>query len=225
MNKKRVLWIIVDLVFIIVFNLAFYVVGGIIHEASVWISYSFIHFAYLMLIITPFLVKKSNNTAVLGFPLYSISTTYFLVEFIVGLIFIFVHPQSFKVSLLIQLIIASVYAIMLISHMIANEHTAEKIELHEMELRYVKDASAYLKGIMNSVSDKTLRKKIEGLYDLVHSSPAKSNNSVRDYELKVLNLIDVLDNNISCNDFSAAEDTINMIEKNASERNRQLIYK
>lgn len=224
MDKKRFLWIILDLVFLIVFNVVFFVAGGTKHEASVWISYGFIHFAYIMMLITPFLVKKSTNTAVLGFPLYSISSAYFLVAFIVGLIFIFTHPESYKMSLIVQVIIAGIYAIMLISNMIANEHTAESVERHEMELRYVKDASAHLKSIMDSVSDKAMRKKIERLYDLLHSSPAKSNNTVRDYELTVLDLIDVLEDSLNRGDIPAANATISKIERNASERNRQLKY-
>lgn len=224
MDKKRLLWIILDLVFLIVFNVVFFVAGGTKHEASVWISYGFIHFAYIMMLITPFLVKKSTNTAVLGFPLYSISSAYFLVAFIVGLIFIFTHPESYKMSLIVQVIIAGIYAIMLISNMIANEHTAESVERHEMELRYVKDASAHLKSIMDSVSDKAMRKKIERLYDLLHSSPAKSNNTVREYELAVLDLIDVLEDNLSRGDIPAANATISKIERNASERNRRLKY-
>ena len=224
MDKKRFLWIILDLVFLIVFNVVFFVAGGTKHEASVWISYGFIHFAYIMMLITPFLVKKSTNTAVLGFPLYSISSAYFLAAFIVGLIFVFTHPESYKMSLIVQVIIAGIYAIMLISNMIANEHTAESVERHEMELRYVKDASAHLKSIMDSVSDKAMRKKIEKLYDLLHSSPAKSNNAVRDYELTVLDLIDVLEDNLSRGDIPTANATISKIERNASERNRRLKY-
>ena len=224
MDKKRFLWIILDLVFLIVFNVVFFVAGGTKHEASVWISYGFIHFAYIMMLITPFLVKKSTNTAVLGFPLYSISSAYFLVAFFVGLIFIFTHPESYKMSLIVQVIIAGIYAIMLISNMIANEHTAESVERHEMELRYVKDASAHLKSIMDSVSDKAMRKKIERLYDLLHSSPAKSNSTVRDYELAVLDHIDALENDLSRGDIPAANATISKIERNASERNRRLKY-
>ena len=224
MDKKRFLWIILDLVFLIVFNVVFFVAGGTKHEATVWISYGFIRFAYIMMLITPFLVKKSTNTAVLGFPLYSISSAYFLVAFIVGLIFIFTHPESYKMSLIVQVIIAGIYAIMLISNMIANEHTAESVERHEMELRYVKDASAHLKSIMDSVSDKAMRKKIERLYDLLHSSPAKSNSTVRDYELAVLDHIDALENDLSRGDIPAANATISKIERNASERNRRLKY-
>lgn len=224
MNKKRMLWILLDLVFLVVFNVVFFVAGGTDHPASVWISYGFIHFAYIMLLVTPFLIRRSTNTAVLGFPLYSISSAYFIVVFVVGLIFIFTHPESYKATLIVQVIITGIYAVMLISHMIANESTADSIERHEIELRYVRDASSKLKGIMDSISDKQLRKKVEKLYDLLHSSPAKSNNSVRDYELTVLELIDALEGNIDRNDIPAAETTISKIERNASERNRRLKY-
>ncbi len=224
MNKKYLLWMFLDLVFLIVFNVVFFAAGGTEHEASVWISYGFIHFAYFMLMITPFLIRKSTNTAVLGLPLYFISSVYFMIAFVVGLIFIVIHPESYQASLIAQLTVTGIYAVMLLSHMIVNESTADSIERYEMEIRYVKDASSKLKGIMDSVSDKKLQKKVEKIYDLLHSSPIKSNNSVRNYELSVLELIAVLDDNISKNDIAAAETTISKIECNASERNRILKY-
>lgn len=222
MNKKHVLWIILDLVFLIVFNVVFFVAGGSDHPASVWISYGFIHFSYMMLLVTPLLIRKSTNMAVLGFPLLSISYAYFMVAFVTGLVFIFIHPESYKAALIVQVIIAGIYAVMLLLHMIANENTAESMERHEKELQYVKDASAKLKGIMDSISDKKLRKKVEKLYDLLHSSPVKSNDSVREYETTVLDLIEELKKNIDQNDISAAETTISKIERTANERNRSL---
>ena len=99
MNKKSVLWILLDLVFLIVFNIVFFVMGGAQHPASVWISYGFIHFAYIMLVVTPFLIRKSSSAAVFGFSLYSISSAYFFAAFIVGVIFIAAHPENYKWSL------------------------------------------------------------------------------------------------------------------------------
>ena len=91
MNKKNVLWILLDLVFLVVFNVVFFVASGTQHPASVWISYGFIHFAYIMLLVTPFLIRKSSSAAVFGFSLYSISSTYFFVAFIAGIVFILIH--------------------------------------------------------------------------------------------------------------------------------------
>ena len=224
MNKKSVLWILLDLVFLIVFNIVFFVMGGAQHPASVWISYGFIHFAYIMLVITPFLIRKSSSAAVFGFSLYSISSAYFFAAFILGVIFIAAHPENYKCSLIVQVVIAGFYAIMLISNMIANEHTADSIERHEMELQYVKESSAMLKGIMEMASDKALKKKIEKAYDLLHSSQVKSSGAVRDYEVTVMDLIEVLEQHVARNDVAAANTTLDKIMKNANERNRRLRY-
>lgn len=224
MNKKSVLWILLDLVFLIVFNIVFFVMGGAQHPASVWISYGFIHFAYIMLVVTPFLIRKSSSAAVFGFSLYSISSAYFFAAFIVGVIFIAAHPENYKWSLIVQVVIAGFYAIMLISNMIANEHTADSIERHEMELQYVKESSAMLKGIMEMASDKALKKKIEKAYDLLHSSQVKSSGAVRDYEVTVMDLIEVLEQHVARNDVAAANTTLDKIMKNANERNRRLRY-
>ena len=191
MNKKNFLWVILDLIFLVIFNVVFFVISGTEHPASVWISYGFIHLAYIMLLITPKLIRKSSSSSVFGFSLYSISSTYFLVEFIIGVIFIFAKPESYKVSLVVQIITFGIYAAMLISHMIANEYTADNIERHELELQYVKNCSAQLKGIMNQVEDKNIKKKVEKAYDTLHSSPVRSNNTARDYELTVMDLIEV----------------------------------
>ena len=198
--------------------------GGAQHPASVWISYGFIHFAQIMLVITPFLIRKSSSAAVFGFSLYSISSAYFFAAFILGVIFIAAHPENYKWSLIVQVVIAGFYAIMLISNMIANEHTADSIERHEMELQYVKESSAMLKGIMEMASDKALKKKIEKAYDLLHSSQVKSSGAVRDYEVTVMDLIEVLEQHVARNDVAAANTTLDKIMKNANERNRRLRY-
>ena len=222
MNNKNFLWVILDLIFLVIFNVVFFVISGTEHPASVWISYGFIHLAYIMLLITPKLIRKSSSSSVFGFSLYSISSTYFLVEFIIGVIFIFAKPESYKVSLVVQIITFGIYAAMIISHIIANEYTADNIERHELELQYVKNCSAQLKGIMNQVEDKNIKKKVEKAYDTLHSSPVRSNNTARDYELTVMDLIEVLEQNIERNDLIAASTTLDKILKNADERNRRV---
>ena len=224
MNKKNVLWILLDLVFLLVFNVVFFVAGGTQHPASVWISYGFIHFAYIMLLVTPFLIRKSNNSAILGLSLYSISSVYFFLAFITGVVFIVMHPESYKASLIVQVVIAGFYAVVLLSNMIANEHTADYMERHEVELQYVKQSSAKLKGIMETVSDKSLKKKIERAYDLLHSSPAKSSAEVRNNEAAVMDLIEVLERDIEKSDTVAANATLERIIWNANERNRKLKF-
>lgn len=77
---------------------------------------------------------------------------------------------------------------------------------------------------METVSDKSLKKKIERAYDLFHSSPAKSSAEVRNNEAAVMDLIEVLERDIEKNDTVAANATLERIIWNANERNRKLKF-
>lgn len=222
MNKKSVLWILLDLIFLVVFNTVFFVAGGTDHTASVWISYGFIHFAYLMVLVTPFLIRKSSSAAVFGFSLFSISSTYFLLEFVVGLIFIFMKSESYKASLIVQVIVAGIYAALLLSHLIANEHTADSVERHEEEIAYIKTASSRVKALIGKANDKKANKEIEKAYDTLHSSPSKTVATVRSIESNVMNKVAELEGAVSDQDTATIITTAGEIVALMEERNRKI---
>jgi hypothetical protein len=197
MKKVNVLWIILDLIFLVIFNVMFFIIGGFEHNASVWLSYAFIHFAYFMLLLTPLFIRKNKFPTVLGFPLYSISTIYFFVEFVVGIVFILIAPESINIALLVQLCIAGLYGIVLIANMIANEHTVEAVEKRQKEISYIKDASIKMKKLLDFVTDKELKKKVEKIYDEISSSPIKSHPDLELRESQIFNSIGELESEIS----------------------------
>ncbi len=222
MNKKTVLWIILDLIFLAVFNTVFFVMTGLQHPASVWISYGFIHFAYLMVIVTPFLIRKSSSAAVFGFSLYSISSTYFLIEFVTGIVFIILKSDSLKVALVVQIVIAGIYGILLISHLIANESTADSVERHEDEVAYIKTAASRVKALVGKATDKKANKEIERAYDLLHSSPTKSTSAVRYLESSVMSQISDLEDAVQAGETDLIIATAGEIISTMEERNRKL---
>lgn len=222
MNKKTVLWIILDLIFLAVFNTVFFVMTGLQHSASVWISCGFIHFAYLMVIVTPFLIRKSSNAAVFGFSLYSISSTYFLIEFVTGIVFIILKSDSLKVALVVQIVIAGIYGILLISHLIANESTADSVERHEDEVAYIKTAASRVKALVGKATDRKANKEIERAYDLLHSSPTKSISAVRYLESFVMSQISDLEDAVQAGETDLIIATAGEIISTMEERNRKL---
>ena len=145
-----------------------------------------------MILTTPFLIRKSSSAAVFGFSLYSISAVYFFIEFIVDLIFIFIGSESYKASLVVQVIIAGFYAVLLISNMIANEYTADSVERHEDEVAYIKNAASRVKMLIGKASDKKDNKEIERVYDLLHSSPSRSIAIVKSLEEQIKMVLRIL---------------------------------
>lgn len=222
MNRKPILSILLDFVFLAVFNTVFFVIGGVNHPVSVWIAYGFIHFSYLMVVATPGLARKGSSAAVFGFSLYSISAIYFAVECIVGLLFIFIGSESYKASLIVQVIIAGIYAVMLISNLLANEYTADSVERHEDEVAYIKNASSRLKILVGRASDKKANKEIEKAYDILHSSPSRSTATVKLIEEGIMNKIAELERVVAADETAAIMTIAGEIVAMTEERNRKL---
>jgi len=104
MKKANSFLTILELIFLVIFNVLFFVLGGFIHNAIVWTSYVLIHFSYIMLLLIPRLIHKGKSSSVFGFSLYIISVIYFLVEFFIGITFILASSHgSYITEFLAQL--------------------------------------------------------------------------------------------------------------------------
>ena len=130
--KKRVLIVILLSLFLVVFNVFFFLLKG--YEganASRWISYGAIHLSYLLMIFSPLIVRGMKSDKIFGFPLTTVAMGYFCVEFIVGLIFILFNPVPWVATFLIQFILFIIYAalalIVLIMGAKAEEDEKEKV--------------------------------------------------------------------------------------------------
>jgi hypothetical protein len=222
MKKINVLWIILDLIFLGTFNFIFFISSGTEHNVPVWVSYGFIHFAYLMLLLTPKLIRKGKSSAVFGFSLYSISVIYFLIEFVTGIVFIVIYPEGEKIALLVQPCIAGLYCILLISHMIANEHTANTEEERQHQLNYVKDATFQIRELLERIDDKEAKKKVEKVYDAINSSPVKSHANLVQIEERILQSINDLENAVSAGNKEDIFSLANTLLSAVNERNMRL---
>ena len=221
-EKKSALRIIMQLIFPIIFNVFFFVIGGLEHNASVWMSYGFIHFAYLMLILTPHLIRKGKNSMIFGFALHSVSAAYFFVALVSGIIFILVAQDSYTAALLVQLSIVGLYGLMIIPHMMANEHTAEADEERQNQLEYVKSAKLQLKRILDRVKEKEVKRKVEKAYDAVNSSPVKSHPNLAQMERRILTFIDELEDAVSADNNQAIIPIVDSMLSAINERNNRL---
>ena len=222
MKKINILWTILNLIFLLVFNVLFFVLGGTEHNASVWTSYGFIHFAYFMLLLTPKLVREGKSAQVFGYSLNSISATYFFIQFVTGTVFILVAPESNKAALSVQLCIAGLYGIILVAHLIANEHTADAEEKRQPQISYIKDASAKLRIVLDSISDKETKKKVERAYDALYSSPVKSYPNLAQMENHILQSVKDMERAVATGDNKNIISLANTLLISINERNNQL---
>ena len=225
MKKVNILWTILNLIFLVVFNVLFFVLGDAEQNASVWISYGFIHFAYFMLLLTPKLLREGKSRAIFGYSLYSISSAYFILQFVTGVIFILIAPESYKAALSVQLCIAGLYGIFLVANMIANEHTAAAEEKRQPQIAYIKEASAKLKALLNSVSDKEAKRRVERAYDALYSSPIKSHPDLERKERQIFQYINDLEREVSTGNKDGIISAADLLLASINERNSLLRQK
>lgn len=220
MAKQFVLRVIFDLIFLALFNVFFFTLAGTEDRtAAVWVSYCFIHFAYLMFLLTRFMIRKGKSAAVFSFSLYSISLVYFFTELVAGTVFILISPDSYKVALLVQLSIAAIYGVMTTLHMIANERTADAEERRQPQIAYIKEASVKLKNVLENISDREVKKNVEKVYDAIYSSPVKSHSSMSDIEDRIFASINELERMAKIGNKDDVISLANSILSSINERN------
>ncbi|HOZ95691.1 MAG TPA: hypothetical protein PLS07_09685 [Niabella sp.] len=222
MEKLKFFWYLLNSIFLIVFNIYFFLLKGTEQPTSVWISYASIHLAYLMFLLTPLFVRKGSYSADYGHPLFVITTIYFFLALAIGVFFMILSSKTYTVVLLVQITIVAIFAVLFLANLIANKHTADNIEKHEEELKYVKESTSRLDGLLKRISDKATRKKVETAYDLIHSSQVKSSYKVKLFEQDVIYEIGKLENALTQTNIETIQLIVDKICNLANERNRQL---
>ena len=222
MKKRNVLSLVLRLIFPLIFNAIFFVTGGVEHNTSVWISYGFVHWAYAMLLLSPSLVREGKSAAVFGFALYSITYFYFFAELIVGVLFMLIAPDGFKTAFWIQLLMAGAHGVMLVTHMIANEKTADAEQTRQPQIDYIKKASAQLKLILNQIQDRDAQRKVERAYDALYSSPVKSHPEFERMEKGILSTIDSMSHALASGNKNTVMSLADSLLRAIDERNLRL---
>ena len=222
MKKENILWNILNTIFLVVFNIFFFALNGTNNVASVWLSYSFIHFAYIMLLLTPKFIRAGKSSAVFGFSIYYISSIYFLIELVTGITFIIIAPEIITTSLLVQVSIAMLYSLILIALLIANERTADAEEARTPQIAFIKEASMKIAELSENVKDPEIKKQLEQIYDTFYSSPIKSHKDLIDKEEVLLAMLSELEALLNMEDKENIMAKINVVATKINERNRLL---
>lgn len=218
--RKKVIKCSMYLIFPILFNVMFFMLGGTEHPASVWLSYAWIHAAYILMIATPLFSRRTQSATIFQFTISQISSAYFGIEFIIGLIFIFVGTEGIKAPIIVQFIPCCLFLLVFLWNLLFNEHTADNEKRRILEVSFIKTASSKAKILMDSVSDTKMKNRIEKVYDLIHSSPSKSYASVKELENSVMMLLNELNIALDENNYDESNRIIRKIQFNMEERNR-----
>lgn len=129
-KTKQVLPDIMKLImFLVIFNGLFFGIFGAEQPLSVWVAYGFAHLSFAAFLFVPKLLRNENGLADIGVTVHRMSLVYFVVTFAECVVFILLKMGGYKLCLLTNLILTSIYLIALLIHTMANGHDLKTQEL------------------------------------------------------------------------------------------------
>ena len=173
--KKPAFAILIALIVIAVFNVFFFVLTGPERLAGMWISYAFIHLAFLLFMITPLLTQKNNAKTLFGLSIGTVSLVYFILALGAGIVFMFLNFKAVTIPLLVHVALLAVYLIMLLSVLFSQTQVGEQLQRQEYEVGMFRQNAARIQNLLPRIQDPETQNEVRKAYDLVFTAPKKTN--------------------------------------------------
>ncbi len=196
-SKKNILTIFLNSIFVIAFNILFFVNGGSESTTAIWICYGFLHFSYLMVVLAPIFSLRKNEEALSKTTVYAICVAYFLVELVMSVVVFFFKIEKTNFVISEQVIATAIFFFVFLINLLVDDSIEKKQIQHNSENSFLKRISAQLKYIETLVEENSAKAKINALYNLAHSSPTKSTPALADLEKEIENNISRMEESVS----------------------------
>ncbi|MEO3945884.1 hypothetical protein [Gorillibacterium sp. CAU 1737] len=222
MNKKQnQLWLAFFLVFVVVFNTIVFLVRTE-YTSAFWVSYAAIHVAYFLFFLSSSSLPKVKNALVFGYPLVALSAAYFVCSFLVGMAFMYWDEATFNASFIPQLILAAIYALLVIPQLFFTEASIARQQENRTSVDYIRMHAQEILALMNQVKERAFQKKLEKVYDAFQSSQLKTHPSLFGVEDAIAQSVQRLKETIREEGYQEAERQIEDLLALIAERNAKL---
>ncbi len=222
MNSKQIMRTVVYIGYIIIYNLIFFMKGGMDSSVAGWIAYGFVWLAILISYIAPLYCKNYKRIPENLVTNYTFSWIYSAVTIVFNAIVILLKIKSVPLTLILNLIFVVFYLQQLFYSLRVNYEVETNLERTDAERQFVRDVSKKLQMCRQMTDDAALKKEIEKAYDAVRSCPLKSNDMAMNYEIKIIGLVDTLESKLDNNQNQEIPGIVQDILNNVNKRNAML---
>lgn len=165
--KKNSIKILIGFIILLLFNGLFFGLGGTRRSVTEWLSYGFIHAAFLCLLFTHLLSRQAKGLTVLTASLHLQALLYFFAELTICCICLYSNPMDPTWPAIAQATALAVFLVLQLMSVLANDATKQSIQKQRCE-------SIRIQQGMRRVTDPSLRKQVERCYDAVHNTSIES---------------------------------------------------
>lgn len=220
--KANILKVVIGLIFLVLFNALFFLLGGTERSVTEWVSYGFIHAAYLCLLCTPLLCNARKGETVLSASLYLRALFYFFTELVVGVGFIWYNCPSATWPSIVQGCLLAVFLILQLMSVLANDATKASLSKQRKERIYIRSLAEDLRDAMKQITDPSLRKQVNACYELLNNSSLESFPEAASAEMELESAVNTLCSAIVIGDMSQLPQQIQNIQISIRHRNQAI---
>ena len=223
--NANIIKIVIGLIFLIVFNVLFFLLGGTERSDTEWVCYGFIHAAYLCLLVTPLFCNAGKGETVLSASMYLRALFYFFTELVIGIGFIWYdsyNPIPIVWPAIIQGILLAVFLILQLMSVLANDATKASLAKQRQERVYIRSLAENLKEAMRQVNDPALRKQIANCYESLRNSSLESFPEAAAAEMELEGAVNTLCSAIEIGDMSKLTQQIQNVQVAMRHRNQAI---
>lgn len=180
----------IKLILLAIFNVSFFTITKAACSFSMWISYAFIHFSFLMFFLSPLFTRKSNNSQHVAIESIALITAiYFIATLGIGIFFLF-NPLIVVFQYSVETTVTGIYLIILIITISINNKIASDENTVSTEKMFLNNIYVKTEFLKIKITDFDLRNELENLQEESKYSPTKSSITVKEIENQIITLLD-----------------------------------
>lgn len=212
------------LVFLITFNGLFFLLSGTENPDSVWISYAFVHLAYFTMLFIPVYKTKGEASYYLTSSLYVQAINYFLLELIIGVVFIVWRLEGITWPLITQAVLWLVYMVLILGNAWANQTTAKSLQKRQQDINQYQSNRMNIKRLLAWAEDAEVKRILVTCYDKLDISSSRQTIESENLDTEIAQTIELLKLNLRSGDNRQSLDSVMNLHKLIEERKTLLKY-
>jgi len=212
------------LVFLITFNGLFFLLSGTENPDSVWISYAFVHLAYFTMLFIPVYKTKGEASYYLTSSLYVQAINYFLLELIIGVVFIVWRLEGITWPLITQAVLWLVYMVLILGNAWANQTTAKSLQKRQQDINQYQSNRMNIKRLLAWAEDAEVKRILVTCYDKLDISSSRQTIESESLDTEIAQTIELLKLNLRSGDNRQSLDSVMNLHKLIEERKILLKY-
>lgn len=220
---RRLKWIIISIIILIVFNVIAFV-APFQKTSTFWVAYTFGVIAIILELLVNQKVQASGKTIksrFYGWSLVIVASVYMVVQIIFSVFFMAASDISSRIAVIVYVLSTALCLIGLVSVESSNE-IIEQIDMNtERKVFYIKSLESGLRLTAISCTDPDTKKNISDLAEEIRFSDPMSTDELFSIEQKITEKCNEIDSAVKSCEYDAANEKCDQARKLLDDRNEK----